>query len=92
MNSSLTLSKWGRQLGKELMHGKKKPKVVTNRWNIVRGDLVEVIQGPQTGQKGRVLTVLRDDNRVIIEGVNMVRKITHGSAADSQGCDVFYAY
>eukprot|EP00607_Mallomonas_marina_P006876 CAMPEP_0182427244 /NCGR_PEP_ID=MMETSP1167-20130531/16231_1 /TAXON_ID=2988 /ORGANISM="Mallomonas Sp, Strain CCMP3275" /LENGTH=192 /DNA_ID=CAMNT_0024609347 /DNA_START=37 /DNA_END=615 /DNA_ORIENTATION=+ len=77
MNSSLFSSAWGRRLGKELMSSRKKfkPKFETNRWNIVRGDQVEVIQGPQTGQKGKVLQVLREDNRVIIDGVNMRRRI-----------------
>ena len=42
------------------------------RWNIVRGDKVEVISGPQKGQNGKILAVLRDSCRVIVEGVNMV--------------------
>lgn len=33
---------------------------------------VQVIQGPQTGQQGKVLAILRKKNRVIVEGVNMV--------------------
>jgi ribosomal protein L24 len=39
----------------------------------VRGDLVQVIQGPQTGQQGKILEVIRKSNRVIIDGVNLVR-------------------
>lgn len=75
MNSSLMLSKWGRQLGKQWtkVKGKPKPTVETTRWNIVRGDLVQVIQGPQTGQQGKILEVIRKSNRVIIDGVNLVR-------------------
>ena len=73
MNSTLTLSGWGRKLGRKLM---KLPAMKTtptiNRWNIVRGDMVHVIQGPQKGQQGKIIKVLRKDNRVIIEGVNMV--------------------
>lgn len=74
MNSSLMLSYWGRRVAKKLMNPQFKPKrqPVTNRWNIVRGDMVQVIQGPQTGQKGKVLKVLRESNRLIIDGVNMV--------------------
>ncbi len=79
MNSSLGLSAWGRRLSKELMKGrdKKKSRFETNRWNIVRGDLVQVIQGPQTGQKGKITKVLRKDNRVIIDGVNMVSLLSY---------------
>ena len=74
MNSILYLSNWGRDLAKTLIkpRQKYKPVVITNRWNIVRGDLVQVIQGPQTGQKGKVLAVIREKNRVVIENVNMV--------------------
>jgi transcription antitermination factor NusG len=68
------LTQWGKKLGKQLMkpRSKFKPEVDTTRWNIVKGDTVKVIQGPQTGGQGKILQVLRKDNRVIIEGVNMV--------------------
>ena len=74
MNTTLLLSRWGRSLGKTLMRSREKfkPEVDINKWNIVKGDLVQVIQGPQTGQRGKVLNVLRDANRIIIEGVNLV--------------------
>lgn len=44
-----------------------------SRWTIVRGDKVEVVDGPEKGKQGTVLKVLRAQNRVIIEGVNVVR-------------------
>ena len=73
MNSGLTLSGWGRKLGRKLMKlPSMKSTPETLRWNIVRGDNVHVIQGPQKGQQGKVLKVLRKNNRVIVEGVNMV--------------------
>lgn len=50
------------------------------RWTILRGDKVEVISGPERGKQGTVLKVLRDENRVIIEGVNVVRKGSAGAA------------
>lgn len=75
MNSGLLLSRWGRKLGKRLMRPRLSPMPEEDpqRWNIVRGDLVEVIQGPSVGQKGKVLTIIRDSARVIIDGVNMVQ-------------------
>ena len=76
MNSSLNLSAWGRRLGKKLQKSRQKYKfnedTIPKRWNIVRGDLVQVIQGPQTGQRGKILAVLREKKRVIVENVNMV--------------------
>ncbi len=76
MNSNLMLSGWGRSLGKKMMRGNKKfkPQVETSKWKIVRGDSVEVINGPQTGQKGKVMQVLRKVNRILVSDVNMVRR------------------
>ncbi len=48
--------------------------------NIKKGDLVQVISGPtqerggDRGKQGRVIEVLRDQDRVIVEGVNFVTK------------------
>ncbi len=48
--------------------------------NIRKGDLVQVISGPtqdrggDRGKQGRVITVLADKNRVVVEGVNFVTK------------------
>ncbi len=48
--------------------------------NIKKGDLVQVISGPtearggSRGKQGRVIEVLADKDRVIVEGVNFVTK------------------
>lgn len=99
MNSSLMLSYWGRRVAKKLMNPqfKLKKQPVTNRWNIVRGDMVQVIQGPQTGQKGKVLKVLRESNRLIIDGVNMrsrnVKPLMDGTPGKKvmKPCSVHYS-
>jgi large subunit ribosomal protein L24 len=42
------------------------------QWNILRGDKVQVIgKHPERGKQGIVQKVLRDKDRVIVEGVNM---------------------
>ena len=73
------LSQWGRKLGKQILKSRQKFKqeIDIHKWNIVRGDMVEVIQGPQTGQKGKVLQVLRKANRIIVDQVNMVNSILY---------------
>ena len=38
------------------------------------GDNVRVITGSNKGKEGKVLRVLRKENRVIIDGVNIVKK------------------
>ena len=41
---------------------------------IKRNDQVEVIAGKDKGKRGRVLRVLSDKNRLLVEGVMMVKK------------------
>lgn len=41
---------------------------------IKRNDKVEVIAGKDKGKQGRVLRVLAEKNRVLVEGVMMVKK------------------
>ena len=37
-------------------------------------DRVVVVAGRDKGRQGRILKVFREDNRVIVEGINVVRK------------------
>jgi len=53
--------------------------------NIKKGDTVVVIAGEDKGKTGRVLAVLRDKNRAIVEGVNIVTKATKPTAQYPQG-------
>ncbi|MBI5154966.1 50S ribosomal protein L24 [Candidatus Poribacteria bacterium] len=39
--------------------------------NIRKGDLVEVVTGPYKGERGKVLTVLPDKQRLLVEGINL---------------------
>jgi large subunit ribosomal protein L24 len=50
------------------------------RWNIVRGDTVEVVQRnhPEYKKQGTVSAVLRDKNRVIVENLNLGPKRIKG--------------
>ena len=41
---------------------------------IKRGDLVEVISGKDRGKRGKVLRVIPKERKVIVEGVNMVKR------------------
>ena len=42
--------------------------------NVKKGDQVVVIAGDDKGKKGRILEVLRQKNRILVEGVNVVKK------------------
>ena len=53
--------------------------------HIRKGDTVEVISGNDKGQRAAVLSVIRDRERVIVEGVNMRKHHTRPSSRDPQG-------
>jgi large subunit ribosomal protein L24 len=52
---------------------------------IRRGDLVAVLSGDDKGKRGRVLRILSEKNRVIVEGVNLVYKHLRRSQQHPQG-------
>jgi large subunit ribosomal protein L24 len=53
--------------------------------HIKKGDLVIVNAGVDKGQEGKVLEVIPEKQRAIVEGVNMVSKHTKPNAANPQG-------
>ena len=52
---------------------------------IKRDDKVLVIAGEHKGSEGKVIKVMRDQNKAIIEGVNMIKKHAKPSAQNPQG-------
>lgn len=52
---------------------------------IKTGDTVRIIAGDHKGTEGKIIRVLRDKNKAIIEGVNMVSKHEKPSAQNPQG-------
>ena len=56
-----------------------------SKLHIKKGDTVRVIAGDDRGKEGRVLEVLRDKDRAIVEGVNIVTKATKPNAKHPQG-------
>lgn len=53
--------------------------------HVRKGDKVLVSSGDDKGKKGRVLKVVTDKNRAIVEGVNFVKKHTKPSQKNPQG-------
>ncbi|MBE6267588.1 MAG: 50S ribosomal protein L24 [Bacteroidaceae bacterium] len=53
--------------------------------HIKKGDTVYVNSGEDKGKTGKVLKVLVEKNRAIVEGVNMVSKSTKPSAKNPHG-------
>nr|WP_204217106.1 50S ribosomal protein L24 [Lachnoclostridium sp. An181] len=52
---------------------------------IKKGDLVKVIAGKDKDKEGKVLSVDRKNNKVLVEGVNMLTKHTKPNAANQNG-------
>jgi large subunit ribosomal protein L24 len=52
---------------------------------IKKGDKVVVITGRDKGKSGEVLRVLRADDRVVVQGVNMIKRHTRPSAGQAGG-------
>jgi large subunit ribosomal protein L24 len=52
---------------------------------IKKGDNVKVLAGTSKGEVGRIVRVIPKMNRVVVEGVNMIKKHQKPSAANPQG-------
>lgn len=52
---------------------------------IRQGDMVAVVSGDDRGKRGRVLRIIPEKNRVVIEGVNLVFKHLRKSQQHPQG-------
>ena len=50
-----------------------------------KGDEVVVITGDDKGSKGKILQVLREKNRVLVEGINMSKKHERKTQDNPQG-------
>ena len=56
-----------------------------SKLHIKKNDTVIVLASKDKGKKGKVQKVLVDDQRVIVEGINMVSKSQKPSAQNPQG-------
>ena len=55
------------------------------KMKIRKGDTVEVLTGKDKGKRGEVLRALPEDNKVVVEGVAMVKRHMKPNAANQQG-------
>ncbi len=58
---------------------------MAKKFKIKQGDDVVVTRGKDKGKSGSVLKVLRQDDRVIVEGVNMIKRHTRPSQTQPGG-------
>ena len=55
------------------------------KFNIKKGDKVVVITGRDKGKSGEVLRVLREEQRVVVQGVQMIKRHTRQSPSEQGG-------
>jgi len=58
---------------------------MVKKFKIKRGDQVVVVSGRDRGKRGEVLRVVRKDDRLIVQGINMIKRHTRPSAGNPGG-------
>ena len=54
-------------------------------FKIRRGDTVQVMKGKDKGKKGKVITILTDKSKALVEGINLAKKHKRRTSQDQQG-------
>jgi large subunit ribosomal protein L24 len=58
---------------------------LSHQFHIRKGDLVQVIAGREKGKQGKVVRVLPKTERVVVEGVNKVKRHVKPNQLNPQG-------
>ncbi len=58
---------------------------MAQKFRIKKGDMVCVITGKDKGKSGQVIKMLREDNRVLVQGVNMIKRHQKQTMAQEGG-------
>jgi large subunit ribosomal protein L24 len=59
-----------------------------SKLHVKKGDEVVVLSGKERGKQGRVIAVMTKKSRVIVEGLQMIKKHTRKSQQHPQGAIV----
>jgi len=55
------------------------------KFHVKKGDEVVVISGTERGKRGKIIQVLRDKQRIIVEGVKMIKRHTRKNQNNPRG-------
>ncbi|MCG8491446.1 MAG: 50S ribosomal protein L24 [Sneathiellales bacterium] len=58
---------------------------MAEKFAVKKGDKVVVLTGKDKGKTGEVLSVVREDRRAVVSGVNMVKRHTKQSQTEAGG-------
>ena len=56
-----------------------------HKFKLKKEDTVQIIAGKDKGKRGRILKILRDKDRVVVEGLNMVKKTKKRRSQQDRG-------
>jgi large subunit ribosomal protein L24 len=59
--------------------------VVQHKFKLKKEDFVEIMTGKDKGKRGRILKILRDTDRVVVEGFNIVKKMRKRRSQQERG-------
>ena len=71
--------------GEDMARSRKAEKAAAINLEIRKDDAVEVVAGEDKGKRGKVLKVFPRGRRVIVEGVNFIKRHTRPTQRDPQG-------
>jgi len=58
------------------------------KFHVKKGDQVTVISGKEKGKSGKIIAVLTAKNRVVVEGLHLIKKHTRKSQQNPNGAIV----
>ena len=58
------------------------------KFHVKRGEQVVVLAGTEKGKRGKVISILAKKERIIVEGIKMIKRHTRKSQAHPQGAIV----
>jgi len=60
-------------------------KKITKNLEVKKGDIVKVIAGNSRGERGKVLKVYPETHRVVVEGLNFIKRHVRPTRTDPKG-------
>ncbi|MDR2864523.1 MAG: 50S ribosomal protein L24 [Spirochaetaceae bacterium] len=56
-----------------------------HKFKLKKDDMVELVAGKDKGKRGKILRILRDRDRVVVEGLNIVKKTKKRRSQQERG-------
>ena len=60
-------------------------KQAAHKFKLKKEDTVQIITGKDKGKRGRILKILRDKDRIIVQGANIVKKAKKRKSQQDRG-------